>query len=183
VGFSFPTTYTMSFILLGSFHHFRNCRISCANIHPLRCYSGKSLLDRCKIRALTTHVEVTCKQSQNGTPESIKLNISKMEMLKPHIEPQCYPAKEPNFKAKIDRPATILVFDIETTGFNTPAERIVELAARNLMGGRNSTFQTLINPQKQIRNSDIHGITASMVNKPGVPRYAIKYHLSYNEDM
>jgi DNA polymerase III epsilon subunit-like protein len=153
--------------------------MSCANICLLRYYSGKSFLDQCKIRLLTTRAEVTRKQTQNGTPESIKLNISKTEILKPHIEPiQCYPAlhKEPNLKAKIDRPATIVVFDIETTGFNTPAERIVELAARNLMGGRNSTFQTLINPQKYIRNSDIHGITNFMVNQPEVPRYAIKDH-------
>jgi Exonuclease len=170
----------MSFILSGSCRHFRNCHISCANIHLLRSYSGRSFLDQCKIRLLTTRAEVTRKRSQNGTPESIKLNISKAEILKPHIEPiHCYPVlhKEP-FKAKIDRPAAIVVFDIETTGFNTPAERIVELAARNLMGGTNSTFQTLINPQKYIRNSDIHGITNFMVNQPGVPRYAIKDQLS-----
>jgi DNA polymerase III epsilon subunit-like protein len=164
----------MSFILSGSFHHLRNCRIGCANISLLRCYSRKSLLGLCKIRPLTTRAEATRKQSRNGTPESINLNISKTEILKPHIEPiQCYasPLKEANLEAKIDRPATILVFDLETTGFNSPAERIIEFAARNLMGGRNSTFQTLINPKKHIKNSHVHGITNLMVNQPGVPRF------------
>ncbi|XP_078150799.1 uncharacterized protein LOC144546147 [Carex rostrata] len=103
----------------------------------------------------------------------IKLHINQTEILKPDIEPiKCYqaPSKGRNLKAKIDQPVTILAFDIETTGFNTPAERIVEIAARNLIGGRYSTFQTLIDPQKRIRNSDIHGITNSMIKKDGAPR-------------
>ncbi|XP_078159953.1 exonuclease DPD1, chloroplastic/mitochondrial-like [Carex rostrata] len=163
----------MSFILSGSLHPFRNCRISHANIRLLRFYSGKCLSNQFKIRPLTTRAEVTRKRSQNSTPESIKLHINQTEILKPHIEPiKCYqaPSKERNLKAKIDRPVTILAFDIETTGFNTPAERIVEFAARNLIGGRYSTFQTLIDPQKIIRNSDIHGITNSMIKQAGAPR-------------
>lgn len=169
----------MSFILSGSLHHFSNCRISHANIRLLRFYSGKCLSNQCKIRPLTTRVEVTRKRSQNSTPESIKLRINQTKILKPHIEPiRCYPALSKERKeAKIDRPVTILAFDIETTGFNTPAERIVEFAARNLIGGRYSTFQTLIDPQKIIRNSDIHGITNSMIKQAGAPRYATKDNL------
>ncbi|KAG5087068.1 hypothetical protein JHK82_054465 [Glycine max] len=65
---------------------------------------------------------------------------------------------------------TIIVFDIETTGFSRENERIIEIALRDLQGGENSTFQTLVNPQCKVPNSHIHGITTHMVNKPGVPR-------------
>ena len=65
---------------------------------------------------------------------------------------------------------TVIVFDIETTGFSRENERIIEIALRDLQGGENSTFQTLVNPQCKVPNSHIHGITTHMVNKPGVPR-------------
>ncbi|KAL2345631.1 hypothetical protein Fmac_006916 [Flemingia macrophylla] len=65
---------------------------------------------------------------------------------------------------------TVIVFDIETTGFSRENERIIEIALRDLQGGENSTFQTLVNPQCKVPNSHIHGITTQMVNKPGVPR-------------
>ncbi|KAK7397135.1 hypothetical protein VNO78_18302 [Psophocarpus tetragonolobus] len=65
---------------------------------------------------------------------------------------------------------TIIVFDIETTGFSRENERIIEIALRDLQGGENSTFQTLVNPQCKVPNSHIHGITTQMVNKPDVPR-------------
>ncbi|KAL9332463.1 hypothetical protein ACSQ67_002073 [Phaseolus vulgaris] len=65
---------------------------------------------------------------------------------------------------------TIIVFDIETTGLSREKERIIEIAFRDLEGGENSTFQTLINPQCKVPNSHIHGITTQMVNKPDVPR-------------
>lgn len=65
---------------------------------------------------------------------------------------------------------TVIVFDIETTGFSRKSERIIEIALRDLQGGENSTFQTLINPQCKVPNSYIHGITTQMVNRPDVPR-------------
>ncbi|XP_020211850.1 exonuclease DPD1, chloroplastic/mitochondrial [Cajanus cajan] len=65
---------------------------------------------------------------------------------------------------------TVIVFDIETTGLSRENERIIEIALRDLQGGENSTFQTLVNPQCKVPNSRIHGITTQMVNKPGVPR-------------
>ena len=68
-------------------------------------------------------------------------------------------------------PAVVLVFDIETTGFSRKNERIIEIAIRDLLGGKNSTFQTLINPEKAVLNSNIHGITTRMVSRPDVPRY------------
>ncbi|KAF7805070.1 importin subunit alpha-2-like [Senna tora] len=65
---------------------------------------------------------------------------------------------------------TVIVFDIETTGFSRVDGRIIEIALRDLQGGENSTFQTLVNPQRSVPNSHIHGITTQMVNKPEVPR-------------
>lgn len=65
---------------------------------------------------------------------------------------------------------TVIVFDIETTGLSRVEERIIEIALRDLQGGENSTFQTLVNPERDIPNSYIHGITTKMVNRPDVPR-------------
>lgn len=65
---------------------------------------------------------------------------------------------------------TVIVFDIETTGFSRVEERIIEIALRDLQGGDNSTFQTLVNPQRIVPNSHVHGITTQMVNRPDVPR-------------
>ena len=68
---------------------------------------------------------------------------------------------------------TIIVFDFETTGFSRLNDGIIEIALRDLEGGENSTFQTLVNPKRYIPNSHIHGITTRMVNRPEVPRYSI----------
>ncbi|XP_042474619.1 exonuclease DPD1, chloroplastic/mitochondrial-like isoform X1 [Zingiber officinale] len=71
-----------------------------------------------------------------------------------------------------DRPATILVFDIETTGLSRENERIIEFAVRDLNGGKNSAFETLINPEKKdVTNTYIHGIRDDMVNNPNVPTF------------
>ncbi|CAN1219657.1 Exonuclease DPD1, chloroplastic/mitochondrial [Linum perenne] len=65
---------------------------------------------------------------------------------------------------------TVIVFDLETTGFSRTTERIIEIAFQDLGGGENSTFETLVNPERFVSNSYIHGITNDMVTKPGVPR-------------
>ena len=65
---------------------------------------------------------------------------------------------------------TIIVFDLETTGYSKVNDRIIEIALRDLKGGENSTFQTLVNPQCHVPNSRIHGISTKMVNIPDVPR-------------
>ncbi|OEL20343.1 Pentatricopeptide repeat-containing protein [Dichanthelium oligosanthes] len=48
---------------------------------------------------------------------------------------------------------------------------IIEFAVRDLMGGKKSTFQTLINPEKEVRNTYVHGISNSMLCRPDVPRF------------
>ncbi|GAB2277396.1 hypothetical protein Dimus_012101 [Dionaea muscipula] len=65
---------------------------------------------------------------------------------------------------------TFLAFDIETTGFSRKNGRIVEIAIRDLRGGRDSIFQTLVNPECHVPNTDVHGITTCMVNRPEIPR-------------
>ncbi|KAL3504413.1 hypothetical protein ACH5RR_034254 [Cinchona calisaya] len=65
---------------------------------------------------------------------------------------------------------TFIVFDIETTGFSRREDRIIEIALQDLVGGKNSTFQTLVNPKCYVPNSHIHGISTHMVNRRDVPR-------------
>lgn len=68
---------------------------------------------------------------------------------------------------------TPIAFDIETTGFIRKGNRIIEIAFLDLDGGKNSIFQTLVNPKCCVPNSHIHGISSHMVNRPDVPRYFI----------
>ncbi|KAD3067425.1 hypothetical protein R6Q59_018505 [Mikania micrantha] len=70
----------------------------------------------------------------------------------------------------ISKCTTVIVFDIETTGFSRENDRIIEIALQDLSGGVNSTFQTLVNPDMIVTNQQIHGISTYMVNKSGVPR-------------
>ncbi|MFS7986276.1 putative DNA-directed DNA polymerase [Helianthus anomalus] len=70
----------------------------------------------------------------------------------------------------VSKSVTVIVFDIETTGFKRDADRIIEIALRDLSGGVDSTFQTLVNPDMLVMNSDIHGISSSMVKSTAVPR-------------
>ncbi|MEI7473488.1 MAG: 3'-5' exonuclease [bacterium] len=59
-----------------------------------------------------------------------------------------------------------IVLDIETTGLDYKREKIIEFAALRLENGVIvDEFQTLVNPEQEIRNSSIkiHGITQDMV--------------------
>lgn len=66
---------------------------------------------------------------------------------------------------------TVIISDLETTGLHRVKERIIEIAAQDIAGGKNSTFQTLVNPGLPINNAYIHGIRNDMVCRPEVPRY------------
>lgn len=72
-----------------------------------------------------------------------------------------------------EQPVKIFVIDTETTGLSKDRNRIIEIAIRDLSGGENSCFQTLVNPQVDVQNSHFHGITTTMVNHPDVPRYVL----------
>jgi hypothetical protein len=67
---------------------------------------------------------------------------------------------------------TVIVFDIETTGFLVSGTKILEFACRDLAGGERSTMQTLVNPNQEVpkRSTEVHNITTEMVNQAGVPR-------------
>ncbi|CAB4293192.1 unnamed protein product [Prunus armeniaca] len=65
----------------------------------------------------------------------------------------------------------VFSLDLETTGLFSEG-RIVEIAVRDLHGGKNSCFQTLVNPEQHVPNSHIHGITTNMVTHSGVLRMA-----------
>ncbi|KAF8651221.1 hypothetical protein HU200_063467 [Digitaria exilis] len=73
-----------------------------------------------------------------------------------------------------DQPATIIVFDIETTGFLHADHRIVEIAIQDLSGGKNCTFQTLINPERHVPRhiAKLNEITTELVCRPDVPRFS-----------
>lgn len=73
-----------------------------------------------------------------------------------------------------DQSATVLVFDIETTGFLHKHHRIIEFALRDLSGGKNSTFETLINPQRNVPESAeaVHKIGTNLVCRPDIPRFS-----------
>jgi DNA polymerase III epsilon subunit family exonuclease len=66
---------------------------------------------------------------------------------------------------------TIVVFDVETTGFSATRDRVVELGAVKIRNGEVvATTNWLINPGRTIptRAAKVHGITDAMVkDKPG----------------
>lgn len=66
---------------------------------------------------------------------------------------------------------TVICFDIETTGFSRSCDRIIEFAARDLAGGVCSTIETLVNPEREVRNEQVHKISSRMVNNSGVPMW------------
>ncbi|KAH6772547.1 hypothetical protein C2S52_004654 [Perilla frutescens var. hirtella] len=72
--------------------------------------------------------------------------------------------------ADLAKLATIICFDIETTGFAREKDRIIEFACQDLRGGDNSTLQTLVNPERHVPNEQIHGISTQMVNRDDIPR-------------
>eukprot|EP00850_Spirogloea_muscicola_P004031 SM000017S02771 [mRNA] locus=s17:117648:119531:- [translate_table: standard] len=71
------------------------------------------------------------------------------------------------------RRVTIIVFDLETSGFLHANARIIEIAARDLAGGPYSTMVTLVNPDLVVTNTHVHNIRSSDVNRPSVPRWDV----------
>ena len=68
------------------------------------------------------------------------------------------------------RAATVrdyIVFDTETTGFSPQDDKIIELAAVKIRGGKVTRFHSLINPGRRIpqKSRDVHGISDADVAK------------------
>ena len=182
----------MSFAAIwsGNFNHLRNSLGGNCSYRLLRFQSGRTPgkvvgASKCNLRLLVTKAEGKNKNSQSKKPCSISLNIhddsvkscssasitnSKIHELK---AVQCYNLPHISERKVFDWPAIVIVFDIETTGLSRQNERIIEIALRDLYGGKNSTFQTLVNPGMKVTNADIHGIRTDMVNRRDVPRYVL----------
>lgn len=102
---------------------------------------------------------------------SAELNTKRIEISKYERVKDCDIQKKIAENRDLARLLTVIIFDIETTGFSRENERIIEIALQDLLGGQNSTFQTLINPERYVPNQHIHGISTHMVCRPEVPRY------------
>lgn len=175
---------SLSSICCGNFYLLRNSIGNTFNIRLLK-YHSRSIFEtllfirRHQSRPLSTTVLAsTRKGSKQSFSNSRHLHVesveSSIEVFKqPELEQlkSLHTYKEKFSGVKTEWPASILVFDIETTGFSRREDKIIEFAVRDLMGGNNSTFQTLINPEKDVRNTYIHGISNSMLCRPDVPRY------------
>lgn len=180
------SSHRMSFAAAwsGSCYHFRKSLGSSCNYKLLKFQSRftprKAVEARvCKLRFLASKAEGSNWKSQSKRPRNINLHdgsvksgssrsLNKAELHEPKAV-QCYDLQHE--KKVLDWPACVIVFDIETTGLSRQKERIIEIALRDLYGGKNSTFQTLVNPGKDVLNADIHGIRSHTVNRPDVPRF------------
>lgn len=180
----------MSFasIWSGEFHHIRSYVGSNSSFRILKSHAelfpGKQLEPRiCHLQPLATKIEGWNQWSNNsdacdisqripdGTAEMLKnLSNKKSDVLGYKSAQRCGIQKISKDKV-YDRPATVLVFDTETTGLSREWGRIIEIAIRDLIGGKNSTFQTLINPGRTVPNTDVHGISSDMVTRPGIPSF------------
>ncbi|KAI8025826.1 hypothetical protein LOK49_LG02G02292 [Camellia lanceoleosa] len=108
--------------------------------------------------------------SDGSIATSNKLNINKSEISE-FQRTQCCDIKQKIGESRdLFGLVTVIVFDIETTGFSRVNDGIIEIALQDLQGGENSTFQTLVNPERYVPNTTVHGISTQMVSKPGVPR-------------
>ncbi|XP_076902831.1 exonuclease DPD1, chloroplastic/mitochondrial-like [Bidens hawaiensis] len=153
-----------------------NSRLLRSNIHNLqggrhsRRWTQKSVSTNIGKDALSRKIVNISQQITNVsslTHNNNNLNTSRVELgecKSVHIEDRISENKDTS------KNITVIVFDIETTGFRRDADRIIEIALQDLSGGENSTFQTLVNPNMIVTNTEIHGITSSMLNKNGVPR-------------
>ncbi|CAL9196704.1 exonuclease DPD1, chloroplastic/mitochondrial [Musa acuminata AAA Group] len=181
---------SLASIWSGNFHQLWSSLGSNSTIKFLRlstkCVPDKSFdARRCPLRQLTNVVEELRQEPQSFITSCgchdwrlEKVTIASTTNMNTHQQEihelkavQCYNIQESTLKKSVERPATILVFDIETTGFSHQNERIIEFALRDLIGGKNSTFQTLVNPEKDVLNAFVHGIDTSMVNRRDVPTF------------
>ena len=132
----------------------------------------------CPVRFLKQHAGFSYeKLLQPGSYEKRHFTTKLTETASLHKthSASCIPAISPLWlqqTSERDQPATILVFDIETTGFLHADHRIIEFALRDLSGGENCTFETLINPERNVPKyaAEANKITTELVCRPDVPR-------------
>ncbi|THG09585.1 hypothetical protein TEA_022255 [Camellia sinensis var. sinensis] len=142
--------------------------------HSSRRWSRRPITTKTEGRNKKTLTSKTSNLRQEISDGSIatsnKLNINKSEMSE-FQRTQCCDIKQNIGESRdLFGLVTVIVFDIETTGFSRVNDGIIEIALQDLQGGENSTFQTLVNPERYVPNTSVHGISTQMVSKPGVPR-------------
>ncbi|KAG2568899.1 hypothetical protein PVAP13_7NG361150 [Panicum virgatum] len=127
----------------------------------------------CPVRFLKQHTGFSYeKLLQPGSYEKRHFTTKLTETASLHKthSASCIPAISPLWlqqTSERDQPATILVFDIETTGFLHADHRIIEFALRDLSGGENCTFETLINPERNVPKyaAEANKITTELVRR------------------
>ncbi|KAK1295032.1 hypothetical protein QJS10_CPA16g01600 [Acorus calamus] len=172
-----------------NFFHLRNTIGGCYCLNLIRYHGGESSrslfgTNKWMSRRISTKAEES-KKSQGNKPCTMDLNLpgrfvgstTSLNINKVEESPEFKDGYYCNVHQNISRergsqwPLDVLVFDIETTGFRKDKDRIIEIAIRNLRGGKNSTFQSLVNPGIPIENTYVHKISTAMVNNPDVPRF------------
>lgn len=171
----------------GNFQQLRNSIGHICSIRFLKYHSrisSENVLQNRRHKTRPFSATVLVRNARKGSKQSISndrhlhggsvessIEVFKQSDLQHLKSLQCYDIQEKVSGGKTDCPATILVFDIETTGFSRRGDRIIEFAVRDLMGGKNSTFQTLINPEREVKNAAVHGISTKMVCSSDIPRF------------
>ncbi|XP_022876577.1 exonuclease DPD1, chloroplastic/mitochondrial-like [Olea europaea var. sylvestris] len=116
----------------------------------------------------TMSSKTSLRHEMSEETSSIKLNTYALETTE-QKRSQSYVSQKIADNKDLERLVTIIAFDIETTGFGREKDRVIEIAFQDLRGGKNSTFQTLVNPGRYVPNTNIHGISSNMVNRSDVP--------------
>ncbi|KAG8369098.1 hypothetical protein BUALT_Bualt15G0114800 [Buddleja alternifolia] len=132
--------------------------------HELFPETAKSESNTCGLE--TTKVE---RSRKVGTRSKIISESTSIKSSKYKLDTTTEVESDQNY-VELAKLATIICFDIETTGFGRERDRIIEIACQDLRGGENSTFQSLVNPERYVPNEQIHGISTHMVNRADVPR-------------
>ncbi|XP_019179319.1 PREDICTED: exonuclease DPD1, chloroplastic/mitochondrial isoform X2 [Ipomoea nil] len=176
--------YTLACSWWQGFHHFsKSDRVSFRfKVLASHKYGADSRYNRAENRryTLTTQYkgkakDSLCTKTTFRHEISDEINVSKVDAYKSEIT-ELETIEYHDIRQKIvenkelAKLVTLIVFDIETTGFSRENERIIEIALRDLGGGENSTFQTLVNPGRDVLNEHIHGISTQMVRRAAVPR-------------
>lgn len=116
---------------------------------------------------------ITCSRSSSDEAERTRERASVSESSCEEFKEGSFTEGEQKVPVESQADPTIIVFDIETTGFLKSGSKIVELACRDLAGGDQSTLETLVNPYQPVplASTAVHKITSEMVNRDDIPRY------------
>uniref|UniRef100_A0A0D9W9Q5 Exonuclease domain-containing protein n=1 Tax=Leersia perrieri TaxID=77586 RepID=A0A0D9W9Q5_9ORYZ len=104
-----------------------------------------------------------------------QLGLSTAKLLDPRsCEKRLFTTEVQELRKKVAETSSVLIFDVETTGFYHKDHRIIEFALCDLSGGKNSTFETLVNPERTVPEhiERLINIGTDLVCKPDIPRFS-----------